>query len=372
MPVLDRHLLSEWLKIFGLLLCATLGLLLLQTLYDDFRDLLESGIAAREVLAYFTVLLPSQLAVVLPLALLLSLLYVLGKFHRQNELTALRGAGLGVLRITRALWVAGALLCGVALLLNARVVPWSVETAARLRERFEAGAALRRAPAAPGAAGLVKSVAFHHARAGRVWFINRYDRTHGLAHGVTVSVMDAQRRERARLMARTGAYDPATRAWTFHDGRELWFDLETGELQRSDAFATRVAPDFSEDPALMLLIDRKPADLSFFELRRLLAYLSAEDPPKVARYAVRYYGLLADGAGPLIILALAIPFSLAGVRVNPAVGVSKSIGLFFLYYLLNSGATLLGGRGLVDPLLAALAPHAGMALLGIVLLGRMR
>lgn len=372
MPVLDRHLLSEWLKIFGLLLGATLGLLLMQALYDDFRDLLESGVGPREAVAYFAVLLPSYLSIVLPLALLLSSLYVLGKLHRQNEITALRGAGLGVLRITRSLWVAGAVLCGVALLLSARVVPWSVETAARLRERFETGAALRRAPAAPSTAGLVKSVAFDHARAGRVWFINRYDRLHGLAHGITVSVLDAHRRERARLMARTGTYDAAARAWTFHDGRELWFDLEKGELQRSEAFATRVAPEFSEDPALMLLIDRKPADLSLFELRRLIAYLSAEDHPKVARYAVRYYGLLADVAGPLIILALAIPFSLSGVRVNPAVGVSKSIGLFFLYYLLTSGATLLGGRGLVDPLLAALVPHACMALLGMVLLGRMR
>lgn len=372
MPVIDRHLLSEWLKIFGLLLCATLGLLLMQAFYDDFRDLLEAGIGPGEALMYFAVLLPSHLSVVLPLALLLSLLYVLGKLHRQNEITALRGAGLGVLRLTRSLWVAGAALCGVALLLNARVVPWSVETSARLRERFEAGAAVRRGPDAPGTAGLVRAVACDHARAGRVWFINRFDRVSGVAHGVTVSVLDAQRRERARLMARTGTYDAAARAWTFHDGRELWFDLEKGELQRSESFATRSAPEFSEDPRLMLLIDRKPADLSFFELRRLIAYLAAEENPKVARYAVRYYGLLADVFGPLIILALAIPFSLSGVRVNPAVGVSKSIGLFFLYYLLTSGATLLGGRGWVDPLVAALAPHAGMAVLGGVLLWRMR
>jgi len=371
-PVFDRHLLSEWLKVFALLLGATLGLLLLQALYDEFRDLLAAGAGAAAILAYFATLLPSHFAVVLPLAFLLSLLYVLGKFHRQNEITALRGAGLGVLRITRALWLAAAALCGVALLLNARVVPWSVETAARLRARFEAGASLGRAPDTTGMAGLVPAVAFDHARAGRLWFINRYDRVQAVAHGVTVSVLDAHRRERARLMARTGTYDAAARAWTFHDGRELWFDLDKGELQRSEAFTTRPAPEFSEDPALMLLIDRKPADLSFFELRRLIAYLSSDDHPKVARYAVRYYGLLADVFGPLIIVALAIPFALAGVRVNPAVGVSKSIGLFFLYYLLTSAATLLGGRGLVDPLLAALAPHASMALLGCGLLWRMR
>ena len=43
-------------------------------------------------------------------------------------------------------------------------------------------------------------------------------------------------------------------------------------------------------------------------------------PPKLATYAVRYYGLIADVLGPLIVIAIAIPFAVSGVRVNPAVG----------------------------------------------------
>ena len=38
--LIDRHILREWLKIFSLVLGATLGLLLMQSLYDDFEDLL--------------------------------------------------------------------------------------------------------------------------------------------------------------------------------------------------------------------------------------------------------------------------------------------------------------------------------------------
>src|SRR4051794_5819529 len=39
----DRHLLREWLQILGLVLAATCGLLLINVLYDDFRDLRELG-----------------------------------------------------------------------------------------------------------------------------------------------------------------------------------------------------------------------------------------------------------------------------------------------------------------------------------------
>jgi len=145
-------------------------------------------------------------------------------------------------------------------------------------------------------------------------------------------------------MAREGAYDVIRREWTFKDGREMTFDPEQGELVRTVAFATRTMPHYSEDPGLMLLIDRRPGLLSFNELGRIVDYFSAEDNPKLIPYEVRYYGLLADTLGPLIILAIAIPFAVSGVRVSPAVGVSKSIGFFFLYYILNSMAVMLGAR----------------------------
>ena len=46
----------------------------------------------------------------------------------------------------------------------------------------------------------------------------------------------------------------------------------------------------------MAAYDLSPDDLSFRELERLMDYLAAEDSPKVAAYAVRYDGLLADAA----------------------------------------------------------------------------
>jgi lipopolysaccharide export system permease protein len=368
--LLDRYLLREWLKILGLLLCATIGLLLMQALYDNFRDLIEVGANTRDILLYYAVTLPSYFSIVLPLALLLSLLFVLGKLHRNNEIMAMRAAGLNIFSTTRALWMAGLVLCGVSLLLNARVVPWSVETSRRLLESFEYRAEERKGTS--GSLGLVTSVAFDNHRANRMWYINRYSRFAQKAYGVTVSELDPRRREKTRLMAREATYDAEKHQWTFRDGREVWFDVEAGEVMRSVAFKEKLVPHLNEDPQLMLLIDRRPADLSFFELGRIVDYFTTEDNPKVTRYAVRYYGLIADTLGPLIILAIAIPFAVSGVRVSPVVGVSKSIGLFFAYYLLSNVASLLGGKGYLDPIWAACLPNLAMIGIGAYLFGRMR
>jgi LPS export ABC transporter permease LptG len=358
--LIDRYILREWLKILGLILGATIGLLLIQALYENFRDLIEGGASPLVILQYYAVAIPGDLSIVLPISLLLSLLFVLGKLHRNNEIIAIRAAGLNIFATTRVLWLASLVFCGISLLLNARVVPWSFETSRRLLQNVEYRVQARKTPGE--VLGLVTGVAFDNRRNGRMWYINRYSRFQGKAYGVCVSELDEKRREHARLMAREAHYDPVRHAWVFQDGREMWFDPETGDVQRTTTFAEKVAPQLNEDPELMLLIDRNPRDLSFFELRRIVDYFSIEDNAKVARYAVRYYHLLSETLGPLIILAIAIPFSVSGVRVSPAVGVSKSIGLFFAYYILNTVSSILGENGYVDPFWAAWVPN--LALIG--------
>jgi lipopolysaccharide export system permease protein len=60
------------------------------------------------------------------------------------------------------------------------------------------------------------------------------------------------------------------------------------------------------------------------------------------------------------------------VRVNPAVGVSKSIGLFFLYLVLKSLAESLATKQLIEPAVAAWLPDVGMAALAVYLFARLR
>ncbi len=373
----DRHLLREWLQILGLVLAATCGLMLLQVLYDDFRGLRDLGARGSVFWVYVAVTLPSFLTVVLPLALLVSVLYVLGKLHRGNELTAMRAAGVGIMRLTAPIWFAGVLCCGLAWWLNTTVVPWSVEKSRSIRDELQ----IRKESASlpQDRVGAVYSVAFDNRLTRRMWFFNRYSMyTQGGAYpvgrgyGVSVSELDPTRREVARIVAAEAWFNPAGRGWTFRQGRDLEFDPETGELIGSRPFAEKVMPHYREDPELMLLIDRKPSHLSLHELRALIAYLEVEHSPKTVGYAVRYYSLMAATLGPLIVIAIAIPFAVSGVRVNPAVGVSKSIGLFFLYYVLMNVGTSLATKQIIDPLTAAWLPNAGMALLAGWLFVRLR
>lgn len=368
--LVDRYILREWLVIFGLVLGATVGLVLMQALYDNFRDLLDAGASGSDVAFYFLVRVPRFFSVVLPLALLVSLLYSLGRLHRGNEIIALRAAGLGLFEITRSLWVSGLILCGVSWWLNASVIPWSIERSDRMLDRLRYQQLSQTVP--HDRVGVVKSVAFDNQREHRMWFMNRYSPFLARGYGVSVAELDADRREKTRIVAREAYRDPQRGYWVFKDGREDWFDSDTGEMMRTVAFKEKAVPHFREDPALMLVFDRKPGDLSFVELKRILDYFALDANPKITLYATRYYGLWADTLGPLIILALAIPFAVSGVRVNPVVGVSKSLGLFVLYYGLVQASYALGGRDLMPPMIAALLPNVVMLVVGLWFFLRIR
>jgi lipopolysaccharide export system permease protein len=368
--LIDRYLLREWLKMLGLVLGATLGLLLMQALYDDFRDLLQDGATAADLAFYFMIKLPSYLSVVLPLALLVSLLYTLGQMHRNQEFTALRAAGVGLFRITRGIWVAGALLCGVTWYINATVIPWSIAESQLIRENLAFRNEVK--DRSVDRVGSMPNVAFDNRQDGRMWFFNRYSQFTRRGYGVTVVELDDKRREKSRLLAREGWFDAVRGGWVFRDGREITMDMERNEVEGTARFDEKVRTDFKEDPELMMIFDARPQDLSFTELRRIIDYFTIDENPKLTAYLVRYYGVLAETLAPLIIIALAIPFAVSGVRVNPVVGVSKSLGLFVVYFVLLKTCATLGGRDVIPAVWAALIPSLSMLGAGVWFMARVR
>lgn len=369
MNLIDRYVLREWLKTLAFALCAVLGLLLMQAMYDDFSDLLEEGASTIELILYFAVKVPGYFAIILPLILLVSLLYSLGQLHRNNEIVSMRAAGLGIFRITRSIWLAGVLMCGLVWALNASIVPWSVDESRLMREQIKFRHETK--TLSIDQVGLTGVVTFDNQRQRRMWIINRYSQFQQRAFGVSVSELDEQHHEKSRIRAREARHDAEQGGWIFYDGRETWLDAE-GEITRTTTFSEKAMPHFSEDPDLMMVFDRKPVDLSFFQLQRIIKYFRIEENPKVTMYAMRYFELLADTLSPLIVLAIAIPFAMTGVRVNPAVGVSKSIGLFLLYFLLFKIANAFGTRGTIEPQMAALLPSIFMLGVGGFFFARMR
>lgn len=369
--ILDRHVLGEWLKVFGLVTGACIGLLMLQILYDAYPNMRGFGASNTQMLLYFLVSAPASLSIVIPIAVLVSLLYSLGQLHRHNEITAMRAAGIGLWRVTAGVWYVAGALSVLLFYLNATVIPWSVEHARIMWDnmRFSHQASTTESGEE---VGLVFNVTYDNRIDGRLWLIPRFSEYSHRAFGVHLSFLDQDRREMRRLVATEGFWDEVEREWVLMNGRETWFDTETADVTRTLAFESKTLEGVRDDPMWMVLLDKRPKDLSFFELQEIINSPDTVENPRLPAYQVRYHTLLAGTFSCLIVAGLAIPFAVTGVRVNPAVGVSKSLGLFVLYYLLTTFGTLMGEQGTLDPRAAAWLPNVAGILAAIWFSARAR
>jgi lipopolysaccharide export system permease protein len=368
---IDRHVLTQWATILALVTGATFGLLMLQAVYDVVPELLEHGASTGAMVQYFAVLAPSFLSLVLPISVLVSLLYALGQMHRNNEITALRASGVGLLGITRWIWIAVAGFSALLFYLNGSVIPWSVEKSRVMRETIRFQHLAKRA-ASEDEVGAVRNVAWDNRVAGRVWMIERYSRWSHRAAGVHLSFLDANRREVRRVSAEEAVWDGDRERWEMFRGWEMAFDPESGKLVRPVPFERAEYPEVRDDPEWMVMLEKRAKNLSFFELDRIVRSPEMAENPRLPQYAVRYHALLAGTFSCVIVAGLAVPFAVGGVRVNPAVGVSKSISLFALFWLLARAGELLGAEGTVDPVVAAWTPYVVMSAIAVVFSARLR
>ncbi len=353
--VLDRHVLKEWAKIFFMTLGAMVGMLLISAVYNNLQELLGWETPAGTIFEFFLMTAMGFLPVVIPVSLLVSLLFILGHFHKNQEITAWRAAGLGIFRITRSLWVAGALLSILMLLGNASLVPYATERTAKIVAESELSFKRKHVKSLERSRG--QFLFYNNSAEERNWLISSYNTYTGTAFGVNIYTFKKGKISH-ELFAEYGEYNEKFRSWTFRNGREIFYESELGVPVEQPAFEEKIISEFPENPRIMALVGKKTSDLSIPEIHEILEDVGDEkSSPRIAEYAVRYNSILASPFCCLIVVGIAIPFAVAGVRTNPMVGVSKSIGLFAAYFLLTNIFNALGAKQILPPIIAAWAPN---------------
>jgi lipopolysaccharide export system permease protein len=370
MSLIDRYVFKEWLVGFALTMGVIVGILILQNMYDSLPDLLDTDAGFKEIVFYYALALPTYLPAILPIALMVSLLFALGTLHRNNEIVAMRASGASLFRISRSLWVGGLLLSGVLLYLTASVVPLAVEKSRTFFDNLEFAAEEGDRDARD--VGLLYNLGFDNRKDGRLWFMNRFSERAWLGLGVNMHTRDESGQELSRIAAKEAYFDDTQGYWVFKDGRELLIDPATGDPLRNLPFKEKKFEDFDEDPSLMLALHKKPKELSLFELKRIIDLVKPEENPSVHAYLVRYFSFFAAPFSCLVVVGIAVPFAVSGVRTNPMIGVSKAMGFFVIFYVLVSAATILGERQIISALLAAWIPNIVMLAMSVRLFAKAR
>ena len=110
MKIITRYVLKEHIGPFVFALSALTSLLLLQYIARRFGDLVGRGLSWQIITEFFLLSIPFTLAMTLPMAVLVSVLYAFTRLASENEITALKAGGVSSRLLMRPAIVAATLL----------------------------------------------------------------------------------------------------------------------------------------------------------------------------------------------------------------------------------------------------------------------
>jgi lipopolysaccharide export LptBFGC system permease protein LptF len=221
MRLLDRYLLRELFVPLGYCLGFFFIFFISFDLIGSLNRFQEHQLTLGDVVDLYVVKLPEIIVFILPIALLVSLLYAITNHARYHELTAIRAAGISLMRICVPYFIVGLLLSLVVFALNEFWVPDSQAKQNQIMDR-------RTNPASVNSP-LQSKLGFRNDRDDRTWFMGTYDSRNEIMWNP--EVMWKERGYLWQLNARSAQREDGV--WTFYGTTAF----STNDIENLDALA---------------------------------------------------------------------------------------------------------------------------------------
>ena len=358
MRILTRYILNEFLKPFLLGVVAFASLLIISELFiqlDKWIDLKTPLLVCAEYLLWRT---PEWLVQISPVAVLLATLFSLGGLARHNEFTAMKASGLSSYRILLPLLLLCLFLVLGSLLFSEVIVPYANQ---RVDYIYNVKVKHRKIRDYQKQDNLVIA-----GEEGRMYTIKYLDGEKKLMEEVSVDQFNKDFAMVNQIYAKKAIWKG--NYWIFYDGVFRQFDPgETGTI-REEKFKERVfyLPERLDHFSRK---QKKPNEMSYFELRDYIAKLTKNGIPAI-REKVALHSKISFPFSSLIIMLVGIPFALQTSKSGKVMGFALSIFICFLYWGMFSVGKAIGENRVLPPVPAAWFANIIFGILGLALISR--
>jgi len=348
--ILDRYLIAGFVKIFAISLLAITALYVIVDLSDRADNFLKAGASLGSSFQYFLYRLPLFVSRVFGFATLFSVFLSLGTLSRNQEITAMRAAGVSLHRLALPLLL-------ISLLISLLTFSWNevlVPAFSRKAQQIYKTEVRKKQPQ-----NLVgtKEIWIH----GDGVFISAadFDNKKNILRGLIVYLMDRDFSLKGLIEVPWARWNGAH--WEANESTE-WLFLPNGKMVQREA--SRTLP-LSETPEDFTVFAREPEEFSFFDLKGQIEELREKGIDSSEYEVDLQFKLAVPLVSPLMAL-LAIPFAL---KHGPAGGMAISFVLTMLigfgYWSLLAFSVSLGHNGALPAWIAAWIPNFTLALVGL-------
>jgi len=337
--ILDRYLVRELAAFMAIGLAVATALFVVIDLMKTLDRFIRIKPPLIYVLEHFVYRVPAELHNGLPVVMLVATIFLFLALTRYHELTAMKSAGMSLYRVAAPVLLLGVAVAVASGLFQELVLPRLNELGDEV-DRVKIRGQLPR----------------HLQTRERLWLRtadSRFFRVELLnpavsdMYGVTVLEVDQKFRLLARLDARRAHWSPE--GWELSDGAFRVFGPR-GEVQTLPFVLT--ALDLQEEIDSFTRVQKQPEAMSYRELREYIVRLEATGF-QVKKYIVDLYSKLSFPLVNLVMVLVAIPFSLQSPRGGRLFGVGLAIAIMAAYLVVHYVALAFARADLLPPLLAA-------------------
>ncbi|MFQ5736100.1 MAG: LPS export ABC transporter permease LptG [Thermodesulfobacteriota bacterium] len=356
MKLLERYIVTEFLKLLALAVVSFVLVFILFDLFENMDNLMKFNVPVLASVVFFLYKVPFIIGQISPVSVLVAVLISLGILAKHNEITAVKAGGVRVLRVIVPLLLIGAVISVAVMLMNEYVTPTALKKVDGFRKQWfgvQESSFGKEGMWVKSGAGIIN--------------IRRMDVDKNRLNGVTVYVIEKPFRLKERVSSRTVKWrdgrwvaDMAD-IWSFASEAEAVKRLERGYVIEG------LAP-----PEDLLSMESLQKNMGFFKLRQYIKNLEAEGYEST-RYRIDLYGKVAFPFVNFIMVLVGIPFALkTGRHSGIATGVGLSVVIAFSYWIVFALTRSLGQSGAVPPLVASAFPDVLFLAIGTLMLGYVR
>jgi lipopolysaccharide export system permease protein len=354
---LDRYVFGEWMKIF---LSTGIGLpilLVIIDLTDNLQKYLNRKLPRADIALSYVYWMPQSMFQALPAAVLFATVFSIGAFTRHSEVTAAKASGVSFYRLIAPILFGALIAAGLDLVIG-ELVPI---TDARRQDLLKEGTVQ---------SGTVRTNFAYAADFGRVYESQQLDVTNGTLDHLQIERKGSGPDYPTVVVSTGGArFSDTTGKWTLAKGE---MHVIQDSLPSFDiSFEKMTDRLMKEKPKDLMARPRSPSEMRYGELSRFITSLERSGGDANLLRVER--GLkIAIPITCLVIALFGAPLATSTQRGGTAYGIGISLAITVTFLMLIQLTKAVGKGGFVSPDVAAWMPNALFAVIGLVLLARVR
>ena len=356
---LDRYVTFFFLQAYIYCIAGFLSIWFIFDVSDNISTFLDERFSRTLILKYYLSQFPQILVVLLPVALLLALLFSLGRMSRSNEIVSMLTAGVSLPRILAPLLCIALLTTAASTALNYSLAPHGEFAHKRLLEEPNSRRQV---------VGLTAQI-FRNRTDNRTWFIQQFFPGETKFNNLHIVQQDANDHITRAYVVTTAFYHEENHTWEFQGAKIIHYD-QIGNILDTEYHVGEplIISDWSETPFRLSSANVRAEHLSVPELRDYLQFNSDFPYTLLAPFATHLQYRIAlpwtCAVVALIAGSLGIGYSRRGILSSVAAAVLLVFAMNFVMHLFLA----LGEGARVSTWVAAWTPNIAFGAIGLILL----